>query len=297
MVRSAGARGHPGVRNRGSVRCACRGLYGAILLVALVSALQPAALKAHDADLPAAQILAVIGFDQRLGDQAPLDLRLQDETGQTVTLGNYFGAKPVILALGYYTCPNLCPLVRHGLTESLRQISLDAGQAFEVVMVSIDPQETPTDAARAKVEQLAAYERPDTAAGWHFLTGDHATIDQLAAAIGFRYAYDAQQQQYAHASGVVVLTPRGEIARYLLGLDYRPRDLRLALVEAADQKIGSPLDQVLLFCYHYNPITGQYNLLIMNILRLAGFATVLGLGGLVWGLVRREANVGDKVTR
>jgi protein SCO1/2 len=235
-------------------------------------------------------VLDLIGFDQRLDEQVPLELRFQDETGADVRLGDLFDQEPVILALGYFQCPNLCSLVRVGLVDALRQIRFDAGEQFQVVLVSIDPTETPALAAQVKGETLDTYARPDSAAGWHFLTGDHETIDALAAAVGFRYAYDPVQVQYAHASGLVLLTPQGKVARYLFGLEYAPRDLRLGLVEAAQNRIGSAVDQILLFCYHYNPATGRYTFAILTALRLVGTAFVLGMGIVIWRLWRQNPN-------
>jgi protein SCO1 len=259
-----------------------------ILLVTVLAALHPRPLQAHDPSLHPAQVLAALGFEQQLGAQAPLELHFRNEQGRAVRLGDYFGEQPVILTLGYFTCPQLCPLVREELFAGLQEMRLTAGDEFTVVAVSIDPTEGPQQANRAKLQQLAHYDRPGAEAGIHFLTGDHDTIDKLAEAVGFHYAYDSRQGQYAHPSGVVILTPAGEIARYLFGLDYPARDLRLALVEAAAGQIGTVIDRVMLFCYHYDPISGQYNLLVMNLLRLSGLATVIALAGGVWLMLRRE---------
>lgn len=258
------------------------------IIFILAMPLLPTPAQAHDPALRPAQVLDAIGFDQRLNKNVPLDLELQDETGRPVQLRTYFTGKPVILTLGYFECPNLCPLVRQGLLASLQQLRFTAGQEFEVVAISLDPTETPALATQVKQEYIQAYGRPTGANGWHFLTGSHEAIDQLAEAVGFRYAYDTRQGQYAHASGIVILTPSGKVARYLFGVEYSPRDLRLALVEAAEGKIGSPLDKVLLFCYRYDPVTGQYTVLIMNLIRLAGLATVMFLGILIFVLLRRE---------
>jgi protein SCO1/2 len=205
-----------------------------------------------------------------------------------VQLSHFFSGKPVILSMGYYGCPNLCPLTRRGLLASLQQLQFTAGEEFTVLAISIDPEETPELAAQTRDETVQAYGRAAAEPGWHFLTGDHDTIDELSDAVGFRYAYDTRQQAYAHASGVIILTPEGTVSRYLFGLEYAPRDLRLALVEAAANRIGTVIDQVLLFCYHYDPITGEYTMLIMNVLRLAGLATVLSLGGVIALLLHRE---------
>ncbi|MBI1927913.1 SCO family protein [Candidatus Poribacteria bacterium] len=223
-------------------------------------------------------ILREVGIDQRLNEQVPLDLVFRDETGKLVRLGDYFGEKPVILSLVYYECPMLCTLVLNGLLKSLRALSFDVGKEFNVVTVSFNPGETPTLAAAKKAEYIQHYSRPGTAEGWHFLTGQEASIQQLAQAVGFRYVYDAQKNQFAHASGIMVLTPQGRLSHYFYGIEYSPRDIRLSLVEASANKIGSPVDQLLLYCYHYDPTTGKYGVIIMNIIRLAGLGTVLALG-------------------
>lgn len=243
---------------------------------------------AHDPSLHSAQILGAIGFDQQLNAQAPLDAVFHDETGRTVRLGDYFSGKPVILLMGYFQCSTLCPLVRGGVLDAVQNLAFDVGDQFQIVNISINPSETPALAAEVKARHVATYNRPGTEAGWHFLTGDHENIDRVAQAIGFRYAYDAEKEEYAHASGIVVLTPTGVISRYLFGLEYPARDLRLGLVEAANNRIGNVIDQVLLFCYHYDPATGQYTALAMNILRLAGGATVLLIGGFLFVMFRKE---------
>jgi protein SCO1/2 len=244
---------------------------------------------AHDeARPPAPGLLGAIAFEQRLDQPVPLDLVFRDETGATVRLGDYFGHKPVILTLNYYHCPMLCPLVLEGLVQSLRVLAFTAGEEFEVVTVSIDPGETPALAAAAKARYVRDYGRPGVAAGWHFLTGEASAIAPLTEAVGFRYAYDAAKEQYAHAAGLVVLTPQGKLARYFYGVEFAPRDLRLALVEAASGTIGSPVDQVLLYCYHYDPATGRYSLVVTRALQLAGVATMLGVGAFMVVMFRRE---------
>ena len=229
-----------------------------------------------------------IGFDQRLNAQVPLDLVFRDETGRSVPLREYFGQKPVILALAYYECPMLCTLVLNGLLRSLRALSFDVGNQFSVVTVSFDPMEKPTIAAAKKAVYMQQYERPGASGGWHFLTGDEASIRQLTQAVGFRYAYDAQKNQYAHATGIMVLTPQGKISRYFYGLEYSSRDLRLGLVEASANQIGSPVDHVLLYCYQYDPTTGKYGILIMNVIRLGGLATALALGTFMFVMFRAD---------
>ncbi|HXG11832.1 MAG TPA: SCO family protein [Gemmataceae bacterium] len=257
-------------------------LAGGLMLLAL------AAARAEDR-LPAS--LPKVGLDQRLNEQVPLDLGFRDEAGRTVRLGAYFDGKPVILVLAYYRCPMLCNQVLNGLVEGLRQVSLDAGREFRVVVVSFDAREQPELAAAKKASYVEVYGRPGTEGGWHFLTGDQPAIDALTAAVGFRYAYDATLDQFAHTSGIMVLTPRGKIARYFYGIRYPPRDLRLGLVEAAEEKIGTPADRLLLLCYRYDPSTGRYTPLVMNLVRLGGVLTLAVLGtflGLAWRRERRR---------
>lgn len=234
------------------------------------------------------EALRNVGFEQKLNDQIPLYLRFRDEDGMEVKLERYFATRPVILMFMYYECPHLCPLVLDGLVRSLKGLSFTVGNEFDVITVSIDPREEPQLAAAKKREYLPRYDRPGAESGWHFLTGEHTSIKSLTHAVGFRYAYDAKTDQYAHASGIVILTPQGRISRYFYGIEHSARDLRLSLVEASANKIGSLVDQLLLFCYHYDPATGKYSLVVMNVLRLAGLGTVLGLGGLIVVLLRRE---------
>ncbi|HJT78896.1 MAG TPA: SCO family protein [Gemmataceae bacterium] len=229
-----------------------------------------------------------VGFDQRLNAQVPPDLTFRDEAGQCVRLGDYFGSRPVILVLAYYRCPMLCTEVLNNLVRALLDIPLDAGKDFDVLVVSFDPREKPDLAAAKKKMYLERYGRPGAAAGWHFLTSEQEPITRLTRAVGFRYTYDAKHDQFAHASGVLVLTPQGKISRYFYDIRYAARDLRLGLVEASANKIGSPVDQVLLFCFHYDPAEGRYGPTILNLVRAGGVLTVLGLGlfaGLLW---RRE---------
>jgi len=225
------------------------------------------------------ELLKEVGIDQKLNSPVPLDLMFRDEHGNAVALGQYFGSKPVILSLVYYNCPMLCTQVLNGLDRSLEQIPMSVGYDFNVVTVSIDPTDQPPLAEAKQAVYLGMYNRPGAASGWHFLTGEDSQIKQLAAAVGFRYAYDPDSKQYAHASGIMLLTPEGKISRYFYGVSYPERDMRLGLVEASEGKIGSPVDQVLLFCYHYDPHTGKYGLLISRVLQLGGLATVL-IGGI-----------------
>jgi protein SCO1/2 len=242
----------------------------------------------HEAQHQLPPLLRDVGFEQRLGESIPLDLVFRDEAGQTVRLGDYFGTRPVILTMAYYECPMLCSLVLDGLVQSLRGLRFDVGEQFVVVTVSIDPRDTPAHAAAKKVQALRSYARVGAAEGWHFLSGEDGSIRQLTEAVGFHYTYDAEDRQFAHAAGLVVLTSQGVIARYLYGIEFAPKNVRLALNEAAASLIGSPIDQLLLFCYQYDPTTGQYGLVIMNVLRLAGLMTVAALGGFIGIMFRRE---------
>jgi protein SCO1/2 len=229
-----------------------------------------------------------VGIDQKLGAALPLDLPFRDDQGRDVRLGDCFGGKPVVLALVYYECPMLCTLVLNGLVSGLDVVSLTAGSDFDVVAVSIDPDETPGLAAAKKREYVARYGRAGSDRGWHFLTGSEAAIRDLAAAAGFRYRYDAATGQYAHAAGIMVATPEGKLARYFYGVEYPPRDLRLGLVEASAGRIGTVVDQLLLFCYQYDPATGTYGAAAFGLLRAGGALTVLALGAYLAAMWRRE---------
>ena len=224
------------------------------------------------------EFLSQIGIDQRLDEQVPLDLDFRNEQGKEIRLGDYFGEKPVILVLVYYECPMLCTEVLNGVLRSLRALSFTAGQEFDVVTVSFDPEETPVLALTKKRMYLERYNRPGAADGWHFLTGSEESIRRLTEAVGFRYVYVPARDQFAHASGIMVLTPTGKVSRYFYGVEYPTRDLRLGLVEAAANRIGSAVDQVLLLCFHYDPTTGKYGFVIMNAIRFAALVTVVGLG-------------------
>lgn len=232
--------------------------------------------------------LRKVGIDQRLNEQVPLDLVFRDESGKQVRLQQYFGRKPVVLSLVYYECPMLCTMVLNGLLKSLRAVPLNVHEHFEVVTVSFDPKEGPELAAPKKAEYVKKYGRKGGPDGWHFLTGDEDSIRKLAQSVGFRYAWDAQSNQWAHASGIMVLTPQGKIARYLYGVEYSAKDLRFALVEASAGRILSPVDQLLLLCYHYDPKTGKYGFVIMNALRVAGMATIFMLGLFMFVNFRRD---------
>jgi protein SCO1/2 len=237
-------------------------------------------------------ILQDVGYDQRIGESLPLDLPFRDEDGRTVRLGDYFGTRPVLLVPAYYECPMLCTLVLNGVVSALRALSFDAGKQFEVVVFSINPRETSELAKAKKATYLGEYRRPGAEAGWHFLTGDEASIAALTKAIGFRYAWDAQQQQYAHAAGVIVVTPHGRLSRYFYGVEFPSRDLRLAFVEASNEQIGSLVDQLLLFCFHYDPATGRYSKVALDAVRAGGLVTVLGLATFLVVMLRRERSRG-----
>ena len=239
-------------------------------------------------------ILERVALDQNLDAQVPLDLTFRDELGATVRLGEFFHDKPVVLSLVYYNCPMLCTEVLNGMKGVFRHLPLVVGRDFEVITVSIDPTETPMLAAEKKAKYLEGYEHPEGTSGWHFLTGDERQIRILADVVGFRYVYDPQTKQYAHAAGIMVLTPGGSVARYLYGVDYLIKDMRLALVEASNNTIGSPIDQVLLLCYHYDPTTGKYGLVVMNLLKISGAITLLVLGGFILVMLRRERKKSEK---
>jgi protein SCO1/2 len=254
--------------------------------------------SAQQFGLPASSVPAMVqgvGIDQNLNAQIPLELKFKDETGQTVRLGQYFRQKPVVLALVYYECPGLCDLILNGLSHTMQQISLNVGSDYEVVTVSFDPKDTWQLATAKKANYIEKYNRPGAKEGWHFLTGDQASIKSLTETVGFHYNYDPISKQFAHASAIYVLTPEGKIARYFYGIEYKPRDFRLGLVEASANKIGTPADQVLLFCYHYDPTTGKYGMAVTQVTRVLGTATVLLLGGFVFIMLRRERHASSEV--
>jgi protein SCO1/2 len=236
--------------------------------------------------MPAA--LQNVAFEQRLNAQLPLDLPFTDETGAAVKLGDYFGRKPVVLAFVYYECPMLCTQVLNGLESALRVIHESAGKEFDVVTVSFDPRETSVLAAGKKKAYLDRYKRAGAEQGWHFLTGEQASIDALTKAAGFSFYWDDQTQQFAHASGIIVATPAGKLSRYFFGIDYSARDLKFALIESSSEKIGSLADRLLLYCYHYDPATGNYGFMAMRAVRLGGAVTLVALVGFIFVSIRRE---------
>jgi protein SCO1/2 len=236
--------------------------------------------------MPAA--LQKVAFEQRLNAQLPLDLPFTDETGAAVKLGDYFGRKPVVLAFVYYECPMLCTQVLNGLESALRVLDETVGREFDVVTVSFDPRETPVLAAGKKKAYLDRYRRPGAEQGWHFLTGDEASIAALTQAAGFSYVYDDDTGQFAHASGIMVATPAGKLSRYFFGIDYSPRDVKFALIESSSEKIGTLADRLLLYCYHYDPATGNYGFMAMRAVRLGGVVTLVALFGFMFVSIRRD---------
>ena len=264
-----------------------------LAVCASVSAWSQAAPKLQPGDAIPNQkpsILDQVGLDQRLNQQVPLDLAFVDDNGQAVQLQQYFGQKPVLLMLVYYQCPMLCTQVLNGFTGAMNGIvRFNIGREFNVVTVSIDPRDTAQDAAAAKKRYLQRYRRAGAAEGWHFLTGKKDQIDALAQAVGFRYAWDPEIKQYAHASGIMLLTPSGRVAQYYYGIEYAPRDIQFGLIEASKGKIGNVVDQVLLYCYHYDPRQGKYGAAIFNVLRLTALATVMALGGFMLIMFRRDS--------
>ena len=236
-------------------------------------------------------VLKSVGYDQRIGEKVPLDVPWRDEHGRAVKLGDYLGGaghRPAVLVMAYYHCPMLCDLVLQGVETGLKPLSLDPGRDFDVIVAGIDPAEKAEQAAKKRQEILKRYARPGTEDGWHFLTGPQDSITRLAQSVGFRYVYDPERNQFAHAAGMVMLTPEGRVSRYLLGVEFPARDIRLGLVESAHGKLGTVVDQVLLYCFHYDPLVGRYSATTMNILRLSAVATVVALALLVVFLRRRE---------
>ena len=229
-----------------------------------------------------------VGIEQKLDQLVPLNLMFRDEANRPVPLSTFFHGKPVLLALVYYRCPMLCTQILNGVVSSLKAVSFNPGSDFEVVSVSFDPKDTPDIAADKKTSYLKRYGRANTANGFHFLTGDEASIKALTDAVGFHYRYDPVTDQFAHASGIMILTPEGRLSRYFYGVEYAPRDVRLGLVEASANKIGTPVDEILLFCFHYDPGTGKYGAIAMNTLRLAGVGFVLICGGFLLLAWRRD---------
>ncbi len=245
----------------------------------------------------AAKAFTEVGIDQKLNEQLPLELTFRDEKGEVVELQEYFHTKPVILSLVYYKCPMLCTQVLNGMVETFRTMKMTAGKEFEVVTVSIDHHETPEMAAEKKETYVEEYGRPGVAEGWHYLVGDSLAIKRLADAVGFKFVYDQPTKQFAHASGIMVATPQGKVARYLYGIEYGAKDLNFSLMEAAQEKIGSAVDKILLLCYHYDPTTGKYGLVVANLLRAGGALTVVLIAAYVVFNIRREKRKASGVAK
>jgi len=277
-------------KDRTSVYHRRRGIVLAVMVLIAV------AQAGSQPGMPDPNVFEEVGIDQRLGEQIPLDLTFRNEAGESVLLGKYFGAKPVILSLVYYNCPMLCTQVLNGMIETFRIIDFTVGEEFDVVTVSIDPAESPELAARKKAGYISGYGKPGAGKGWHFLTGDEESIKRLAQAVGFRYVYDDDTKQFAHASGIMVVTPEGKLARYLYGIEYVARDLTFSLMEAADNRIGSPVEKLLLLCYHYDPTTGKYGVVVTNLLKGGGVITVLGIVGYMAMNFRRDRKQTRQVT-
>jgi protein SCO1 len=274
----------------------------AVSFVLLIAYCSPLTARAQYAQPPmgpvptgnSTEVLKQVGIDQRLNEQVPLDLRFRDEAGREVQLAEYFAkGKPVVLTLVYYECPMLCNQVLNGAVGAFQALPFTAGKEFEVVTVSFDDREGPELAARKKETYLRRYKREGSEAGWHFLTGDKASIEALARAVGFRYVWDEQSKQFAHASALMVATPTGRLSHYFYGIDYAPKDLRLALVEASEGKVGSPVDALLLYCYHYDPASGRFAP-VMGVLRVAGVLTVAGVVALLLYLRRKTRQKGER---
>jgi len=256
------------------------------VLIICIAALAICTAGRAEAPLPAA--LAGVDFEQRLDAQVPLDAVIRDEAGREVRLGDFFTGKPVILVLAYFRCPMLCTEVLNGLVRAMIDLPQTPGKEFEVVTLSFDPHDTADMAARKKATYLERLGRPGADRGWHFLTGDERSIRRVTDAVGFHYTYDPAADQFRHASGILVLTPAGRVSRYFYDVRYTPRELRLALVEASDGRIGSAADRVLLYCFHYDPAVGRYGPTVMNLVRAGGVVTLVLIGAMVAGLRRLE---------
>jgi protein SCO1/2 len=259
-----------------------------VFVLALIASFPATAQGQQQLKTPGGSIVSDVGFDQKLGIRLPLEFRFRDDSGRDLALGELFGPRPVILAPVYYRCPLLCNQLLNGLTRSLKPLSLDAGKDFDVVAFSIDPEETSELAGKKKANYLERYDRPGTESGWHFLTGEASSIEALTRAIGFRYTYNPQTKLYAHAAGVVVVTPDGRTARYFFGIDFPARELQYELERAREGKVSSPINRLLLLCYDYDAATGKYTLSILRLIRVLGTATVVALGSFLFIMFRRE---------
>ncbi len=234
------------------------------------------------------EILEHVGIEQRIGVSLPLDLEFNDETGTPVSLGSYFGDKPVILTLVYYDCPMLCTEVLNGLNRSLAPLNYSIGEEFKVVTVSFDPRESPTLASQKKAVYTQRYGRPGTGEGWHFLTGEAPAIDALTESVGFNYVYDETEGQFVHGSAIMIISPKGTVSHYFFGIEYPSEDVRLALIESSEEKLGNVFDQIMLYCFNYDPEQGRYGVAIMNAMRLAGLATLLAMGSFMVVMFKRD---------
>jgi protein SCO1/2 len=272
------------IKNAGAVFCA-----GCVALILAVPTVQAQQAQAAQAQMP--MILREVKITQRLDDQVPANLEFRDETGKTVRLGDFFGKRPIVLSLVYFECPALCTEVLNGELATMKAMSLNLGKDYEAITVSFEPKDTPAQAKAKRDVYAGQYGRTGAFGAWHFLTGDAPSINALTQAIGYDYAYDAKNKQYAHAAAILVLTPQGRIARYFYGVEYPARDLRLGLVEASNGKIGTVTDHVLLYCYCYDPSTGRYGLVIMRVIDAACFLTVLILGSFMLLMFRRDRKV------
>jgi protein SCO1/2 len=255
---------------------------------ALLSLLSCMPVRATISTVPQASILKDVGIDQKLDVQVPPDLVFRDAEGRDVRLGDYFGKRPMILALVYYKCPMLCTMVLNDLTRAMNSMKMNCGEQFDILTVSFDPNETPSLAVDKKNQYIRAYRRAHAEQGWHFLTGSQASITTLTNAVGFRYAWDPKFKQFAHASGLIILTPEGKTSRYFYGIDYAPSDLQLSLDEASHGKETSVSDRILLFCFHYDPTTGRYSLMITRLVQLGGIVTCLLLGSYMFWMFHRD---------
>jgi protein SCO1 len=287
------------MKNRRTIR---GGWQAAILCCALLSAPVFAQVSSYgdkqngeNAGDQLPQVLQKVGVAQHLNQQLPLDAAFVDESGKPVKLGDYFGKHPAILALVYYTCPMLCSEEMDGLTSSLEMVKLTPGKDFNVVILSIDPSDSPEQAAKSKALYVKRYGRPETAAGWHFLTGQRPAIDAVTNAVGFGYVRvpgpDGKLTQFAHASSIQIVTPEGKLAQYYLGVEYSPKDILLGLIEASGNKIGSPVANILTYCYHYDPQTNKHSLMVARVVQVGGMITVAGLGGFMFLMFRRDHNL------
>ena len=254
-----------------------------------LAVLAASALSAQQNSSTPPQLPGKVAIVQHMGALLPLDDMFRDDTGRVVRLGDYFkSGRPVLLNFMYYRCPMLCSIVLEGTTSALTELKLDVGKDFDVITVSIDPRDMPDDARVKKEKYVNRYGRPSAYSGWHFLTSHESAIKKLTDTVGFQYAYDPQSNQFAHGTVLIAVTPEGRVSKYFYGFEYKPRDLRLGLVEASSGKVGTPVDQLLLLCFHYEPSTGKYSAAAMTIMRAGGAATILGLGGFIFIMIRNE---------